>query len=250
MKPSTLILSLLALVLSAIGSYAQNPSDILLESEKRARGETLKAEMVMQIIRPEWTREMSMKTWGKGTEYALVLVTGPARDKGTANLKREKELWNWMPSIDRSIKLPPSMMSQSWMGSDFTNDDIVREFSIVYDYDHTLLKDSVIEGRDCYKIQLVPKEEAAVVWGKVYLWVDKADYLQLRGEYYDEDGYLINVLQASDIKKFGNRNVPTRIEMIPIEEEGNKTVMIYNSMIFDEPIPDNFFTIQNMKRVR
>lgn len=244
------LIPLLFFLAFALGLQAQDATEIIRKSEERARGKSLQADITMQIIRPEWTREMSLKSWGKGTEYALVLVTAPARDKGTANLKREKELWNWVPSIDRTIKLPPSMMSQSWMGSDFTNDDMIREFSIVYDYRHKILGDSVIEGRNCYKIEMIPKEDAAVVWGKVYLWIDKLDLLQMRGEYYDEDGALINVMQSSDIRQIGGRTIPTRMEMIPVEEKGHKTVLIYHNMVFDADIPDQFFTIQNMKKVR
>lgn len=250
MKTHKYLSSLLLFLALVFVAEAQDATEIIRKSEERARGKTLQAEITMQIIRPDWSREMSLKSWGKGTEYALVLVTAPARDKGTANLKREKELWNWLPSIDRTIKLPPSMMSQSWMGSDFTNDDMIREFSIVYDYNHKILGDSVIEGRTCYKIQMIPKEDAAVVWGKVHLFIDKQDLLQLRGEYFDEDGYLINVMQSSNIKQLGGRTIPTRMEMIPVEEEGHKTVLIYNNMVFDEEIPDQFFTIQNMKKVR
>ena len=234
----------------AFQAWGQDATQIIRESEERARGKSLQADFTMQIVRPDWSREMSLKSWGKGPDYALVLVTAPARDKGTANLKRQKELWNWVPSIDRTIKLPPSMMSQSWMGSDFTNDDIIREFSIVYDYTHKVLGSKVIEGRDCYQIEMIPKEDAAVVWGKVHLWIDKKDYLQLRGEYFDEDGDLVNVMQASDIRQLGGRTLPTRMEMIPVEKKGHKTVLIYNNMVFDADISDQFFTVQNMKRVR
>src|SRR5690606_1606609 len=98
--------------------------------------------------------------WGKGDELALILVTAPARDKGTAFLKRGNEIWNWQPSIDRTVKMPPSMMAQSWMGSDFTNDDLVKHSSVVNDFDHTLLGSETIEGRACHKIEMIPKESA------------------------------------------------------------------------------------------
>ena len=142
------------------------------------------------------------------------------------------------------------MMSQSWMGSDFTNEDLVRENSIITDYSHALLQDSVIDGRSCYKLQLIPKEDASVIWGKIHLWIDKQDYLQLRTEFYDEDMYLINVMQASEIKLMGGRTFATKLEMIPVEEEGQKTVMVYDNIIFDKKLPDSFFSQQNMKRVR
>lgn len=142
------------------------------------------------------------------------------------------------------------MMSQSWMGSDFTNNDLVQEVSIIDDYDHRVLKDSTVEGRSCWKIELIPHEDAAIVWGKIYSWVDKADYITLRSEFYDEDGYLINVMQSSNIRTMGGRTFATKLEMIPVEEDGHKTVMEYQSISFDGALSDDFFSVQNMKRVR
>ncbi|MEM8900203.1 MAG: outer membrane lipoprotein-sorting protein [Bacteroidota bacterium] len=231
--------------------HAQDALSIIKKAEEVRRGiESSQAEMTMTIVRPTWTREMKMKSWSKGDDYALILVTAPVRDKGTTNLKRQKEIWTWLPRVERTVKLPPSMMSQSWMGSDFTNEDLVRENSIITDYSHTMLQDSVIAGRNCYKLQLVPKEDASVIWGKIHLWIDKKDYLQLRTEFFDEDMYLINVMQASEIKQMGGRTFATKLEMIPVEEEGQKTVMVYENIIFDKKLPDSFFSQQNMKRVR
>ena len=239
------------IMLFAMPAFAQDAKEIIRESEKRFRGiKSLEAEITMTIVRPKWTREMSMKSWSKGDDYALILVTGPERDKGTTNLKRGREVWSWMPRIERSIKLPPSMMSQAWMGSDFTNDDLVREFSIVEDYSHELGEDSVIQGRTCWKIILTPNEDAAVVWGRVIMFVSQEDYLQLRSEFYDEEGYLVNVMQGSEIEERDGRKLVTKMEMIPVEEEGQKTVIKYGNMKFDKDIPDSFFSIQNMKRVR
>lgn len=241
----------MTLGLTPLLSLGQNPRQILQESENRRRGvESSYSEMTMEIIRPDWTRTMSLKSWSKGDDYALILVTAPARDKGTTTLKRGKEVWNWMPRIERTIKLPPSMMSQSWMGADITNEDLVREVSIVDDYTHTMLEDSVIEGRKCWKIRLVPKEGVAVVWGKIHLWVDQKDYLQMRTEFFDEDGYLVNVMQASQVKTMSGRPFATRLEVVPVEEKGHKTILTFDLVNFDEAIPETFFSVQNMKRVR
>ena len=166
------------------------------------------------------------------------------------SLKRDKEVWNWMPSIERTIKLPPSMMTQSWMGTDFTNDDLVKQSSIVTDYDHTLAQDTVIENYSCYKIIMTPKPDAAVVWGKIVIYIAKKEYLQLRAEYYDEDGYLINVMNGSKVKNLGGKLLPSEMEMIPVDKPGQKTVLIYNTLAFDVPIEDSFFTVQHMKTVR
>lgn len=238
------------LVVLTVPTFGQTAEEIIKKANDKMTGESNSSEMVMKIIRPDWTREIEIKSWAKGTEKSLVLITAPARDNGTAFLKREKELWNWQPTINRVIKMPPSMMMQSWMGSDFTNDDLVRESSIVEDYEHELLKDTVIQGRSAWKIALIPKENAPVVWGKIEAYIEKTDYLQLLFKYYDEDGYLVNTMVLSDIKNIGGRVIPTKMEMIPAENPDQKTMIIYENMQFDISIDDAFFSIQNMKRVR
>ena len=164
-------------------------------------------------------------------------------------MKRGKEIWNWVPSIERIIKLPPSMMMQNWMGTDFTNDDLVKQSSIVNDYTHKVLATETIEGYPCYKIEMIPNEDAAVVWGKVITWIDKKEYMQLKAEFYDEDGDLINKMIGKSPKLFSGKMLPSIMEMIPVEKKGQKTVMTYNSLEFDTPIDDSFFTTQNMKKV-
>ena len=228
---------------------AQDPTEIIRKADEKRRGDTGKASMTVTIVRPTWQREMSIKSWSKGTDYSLILITAPARDKGTVFLKREKEIWNWIPSIERTIKLPPSMMMQSWMGSDFTNDDLIKESSIVEDYEHKLVGDSVILGRPVYKIELIPKPDAPVVWGKIYTWVDKQDYMELRTEMYDEDGYMVNEVIFSDIKNLGGRLLPAKMEYIPQDKAGHKTVIEYQSVAYDIPIDESFFSLRNMKRV-
>ncbi|MDX1629928.1 MAG: outer membrane lipoprotein-sorting protein [Fulvivirga sp.] len=220
---------------------AQDPTEIIRKADEKRRGDTGKASMTVTIVRPTWQREMSIKSWSKGTDYSLILITAPARDKGTVFLKREKEIWNWIPSIERTIKLPPSMMMQSWMGSDFTNDDLIKESSIVEDYEHKLVGDSVILGRPVYKIELIPKPDAPVVWGKIYTWVDKQDYMELRTEMYDEDGYMVNEVIFSDIKNLGGRLLPAKMEYIPQDKAGHKTVIEYQSVAYDIPIDESFF---------
>jgi len=205
-----------AMLLIAITANAQDAKEIVRKADEKARGNSSRGELTMKIVRPSWTREMSLKIWSKGTDLALVLVTAPARDKGTASLKRKKEIWNWQPSIDRVIKLPPSMMMQSWMGSDFTNDDLVKESSIVNDYTQKIIKDSTIDGRPCWKIELTPKPDAPVVWGKVYTWIDKKDYIEMRNEFYDEDGQLVNTMLSSGIKLMGGEMLASHMEMIPV----------------------------------
>jgi len=231
-------------------AFSQSAEEIVKKADEKMQGKSNRGTMTMTIVRPKWTREVTMKTWGKGTEYSLVLITAPARDKGMGTLKRQKELWNWQPSIDRIIKLPPSMMMQSWMGSDFTNDDLVNQSAMVTDYTYELLGDTLIGTYDTWKVALIPKEETAVVWGKIEAYITKAEYYQMMFKYYDEDEYLVNTMIMSEIKKMGNRLIPTKMEMIPAENPDQKTVLTYSNFEFDIELDDSFFSIQNLKRLR
>ena len=243
--------SLLAVfVLSINFVNAQDAAEIIRRAEDKLRGASSYSEMKMTVVRPDWSREVTLKSWSVGTEKSLILITGPARDKGVAFLKRDQEIWNWQPTIDRSIKMPPSMMMQSWMGSDFTNDDLVRESSILQDYNHRILGEEMIGDRKCWKIELKPKAEAAVVWGKIQMWIDKTDYLQLKTTFYDEDDYLVNTMQGKAIKQLGGKLLPSIMEVIPAEEEGHKTILEYITLDFNVNLKDDFFSVQNMKRVR
>ena len=230
---------------------AQTAREIIKKADEKMRGtESAITEMTITIVRPKWSREMTLKTWSKGEELSLSLIKSPAKEKGITFLKRHKEIWNWMPAIERTIKLPPSMMMQSWMGTDFTNDDLVRESSTLNDYDQKLVGDSTILGRKCWKIQLDPLPDAPVVWGKIIAFVEQTDYIQLRAEMYDEDGFLINTMNSSDIKEMGGKMLAAKMEMIPEEKPGNKTVMQITSIEFDKPMEDSFFSTSNMKRIK
>ncbi len=251
MKRQFLILTSLLLVLSSSPGRAQDAKEIVSKANEKFNGEkTSVGTLSMTIVRPTWERTISFKNWTKGTEYALTLITSPARDKGQTFLKRGTEMWTWTPSISRLTKLPPSLMSQGWMGSDYTNDDILKESSVVDDYTHKIIGEEEIEGRMCYKIKMVAKEDAAVIWGHQIRWIDKKDYLFLRSELYDEDGYLIRTELGSEIKMLDGRLLPTRLELVPAEEEGFKTIVIFESLEFNRSIEDSFFSQQNMKRVR
>ena len=244
------IISIASLILFSSFSLEDDGKEILRKADAKLRGTTAITEMSIKIVRPSWTREMTMKSWSKGSNMAMVLLTSPIKEKGIVFLKRDKEIWNWIPNIDRNIKLPPSMMGQSWMGTDFTNDDLVKESSMINDYVHKLMTDETVEGRLCWKIEMIPLPDAAVVWGKVYTWIDKEEYMQLRTEFYDEDDILVSTMNASEVKTLGGKLLPTKLVMEPQEEKGKKTIMTYHSMEFDKPLEDRFFTTQNMKRVR
>jgi outer membrane lipoprotein-sorting protein len=240
------------LCLSALlpGLFAQDATEIIRRADQKMRGESSYSELQMTIERPDWSREVTMKSWSLGDELALILITGPARDRGTAFLKRDREIWNWQPTIDRTIKMPPSMMMQSWMGSDFTNDDLVRESSIVVDYEHNLLGEEEVDGRPCWKIELIPKPEAAVVWGRIISWIDQEEYMQLKTEFYDEDDYLVNTMLGKEVKEMDGKVLPSRLEIIPEEEPGHRTILEYLTLDFGIDVNESFFSVQNMKRVR
>ena len=233
-------------------TVAAQPSakDIVAKADAKMRGESSYQELTMTIVRPTWQRTIAMKTWSKGKDYALIKITAPAKDKDSGYLKRKNELWNWRPSIDRMIKMSSSVMGQSWMDSDFTNDDVVRESSIVNDYTQKLLGEEKIREFDCYKIELMPHANAAVVWGKIVVWIDKAGYNIVRSENYDETMDLVQISEGFDLKTFGDRSVLSRTEVTPVSKKGNKTIMVINKAQFNNAIADSFFSQQNLKTLK
>ncbi|MGR5170037.1 outer membrane lipoprotein-sorting protein [Vibrio owensii] len=245
----TALLSLLCWSIS-FTAVAESAFDIVQKSDEAMRGDSSYTESTMEIIRPDWTRSMTMKSWTKGTDLSLVLVTAPAKDKGSASLKRQREMWNWVPSIERVIKIAPSMLSQSWMGSDFTNDDLINQSSIVVDYQHELKGEDVFDGDKVWVIDAVAKPDAPVVWSKVTLWISKSTYLQRKVEFYDEFDERVNVMMTYDVKELGGRKLATRMEMQPLDKPENKTVLITHQAQFDFDIDDSFFSQQQMKSLR
>lgn len=236
--------------ITSVHLWGQSASEVVQKAYNHERGASSFAEMSILVNRPKWTRELSLKVWSKGTDLAMVLVTAPAREKGVVYLKRKKEVWNWIPAIERNIKLPPSMMAQSWMGTDFTNDDLVKEASIVEDYTHFFEKDTTVLGRSCYRIRMVPKQNAGIVWGKVVLAVDKKDYMVLSASYFDDDHSLASELRAKEVALLGGRLLPSVVEMVPANKKGHSTIMSYKSLVFDIPIKPDFFTTSNMQSVK
>jgi len=250
MKKITTLFTLILLAGNTVAFSQQlTAKQIIEKADNLQRGKTSFSTFSMTIVRPKWSRTIEMKNWSKGRDFAMTYITAPAKDKGQVFLKRKTEMWNWVPSISRMIKIPPSMMSQGWMGSDYTNDDILKESSIVVDYNQKIVGEEKINGTDCYKIELIPKEEAAVVWGKVIKWISKKEYWQLKTEYFDEDNELIRTELASEIKQFSDRKLPSRLEIIPADKPGHKTEVVIKSAKFNIKLDDGFFSQQNMKRV-
>lgn len=224
--------------------------EIIKRANDNKFGNSSEATMEMTIVRPKWSRSITMKNWTLEREYSMVLITAPAKEKGQVFLKRETEMWNWIPSISRMIKLPPSMMSQGWMSSDYTNDDMVNEGALVNEFTHKLIREEQFENLNCYVIESIPHEDSDVIWGKKITWVSKETFLPLKSESYDEEMYLVKTETASDIKKMGGKNIPTIYTIIPEDEPGQKTILEIKAIVFDNKIDESFFTQQNMKRVR
>lgn len=245
-------LKLTFLFLCASGSlHAQNANEIVKKANDKVQGEESSySTMTMKIVRPTWDREITFKSWTLGTKYSMVYITAPAKEKGQVFLKRDREMWNWNPSISRMIKLPPSMLSQGWMGSDFTNDDLLNQSSIVVDYKHEIVGSENISNTDCYKIELIPHEDAPVVWGKIEMWISKDEYLIMKALYYDEDEYLVKTEAVNKTGIMDGRMIATVMELIPADEEGHKTIITMDDVKFNTKIEQAFFSQQNMKRVR
>lgn len=249
----TFLVGLFLLLLPAAGQAQElTATEIVQRAQDKANGLSSQGIMKMTIVRPGWSREVTMKSWSLGTEFYMIYITSPAKDAGQVFLKRYNDMWNWMPSINRMIKIPPSMMGQSWMGSDFTNDDLVKMNSMVDDYEHEIIGNEIIDGYDCHIIEFTPKPEAAVVWGKILAWISKDDFYELKAEYYDEDDVLVNTMEASDIKFMGDRSLPSSMVMIPMNsgKEGNETRLVLTEMQFNVDMEEDFFSQQNMKMIR
>ena len=244
---------LLIVVLPAI--HAQDTKltakEVVQKSFNLFLGKSSFSVMKMTIVRPTWQRTISMQSWSLGEDYYITYITAPARDKGQVFLKSENDMWNYVPAINRTIKIPPSMMMQSWMGSDFTNNDLMKQKSIITDYSHAFKESEIFDGYDCYVVELKPLPQAAVVWGKILMWIDKQHLITHKVEYYDTHGKLIKTEKASNIKKMGGRLLPAHMEMISNIKQGNKTVIDIERQEFNvKGINKSFFTIQNMKRLR
>jgi outer membrane lipoprotein-sorting protein len=228
---------------------ALTPDEIVEKTEQLMRGDTNYMVMEMTVIQPDWERTTEMKSWQKGKTEGFIRVLSPKKDKGTGYLKLGYNLWMYVPEEDFTMKIPPSMMLESFMGSDFTYDDLVKESSISDDYDALFAGEGeyVIDGDDCYAIKLLPYEDAPVVWGKIKMWIRKSDYVPLRYEYYDDDGEYQLAMKMTDIEWIGDRNFPTKWTMINKQEKGHKTIIVVKEVEFNISIDDSMFTKRNLE---
>jgi len=249
---STLILILLLLIFAPSGVSAQEPDATTIIEKMTAAmyGDSSYAEMVMRIERPRYTREIALRAWTKDRNYSLIFITAPARDRGTVYLMRDRDIWTYDPRIDRITRLPSSMLAQSWMGSDFSNDDLIRDSDPVRDYHHQLLHKEAYQGDETYVIDMIPRPDTPIVWGRVRVWVSSTNYLQLRAEHYDQRDDLVNTMTFEQIARFGERYVPTRVTVIPADKQHERTVLTYQDVSFDIEIDDDFFSRATMQRLR
>ena len=232
-------------------SFAQESArDIMERVDRLLRGDSSHGVATMEVVTEHWERRITMELWSLGTDYSLVRIQAPVKEAGTATLMADDDIWNYLPKVDRTIKVPVSMMAGSWMGSHFTNDDLVKESQIVEDYDIEIAFDGEREGTAVWEFRLTPKTDAAVVWGHVEFQVRQSDTMPLWARYYDEDGGLARTMRYTEFENLGGRTVPFVMEMQPEDKPGERTTVRYQELEFDIDIDRSFFSLQNLKRLR
>ena len=246
----TQLLNASLLVLLSSPLQAQTAREIIDRVDRLLRGESSRGRITMEITTEHWSRSLDMEVWSLGVEHSLVRVQSPAREAGTATLKAGQEVWNYLPRVDRTIKVPPSLMMGSWMGSHFTNDDLVKESRIVDDYDFEISFEGEREGVEVWEFQLTPRPEAPVVWGRIDEQVRKADLMPTWVRYYDEDGGLVRTMTFSGYRTMGDRLVPASMLVIPADKPEEHTVLTYHELDFGISLDENFFSLRNLRARR
>ena len=246
------ILARRALLLAALTpapAAAQTDPEVLAiidEVDRLMRGESSTGRMRMEIDTQNWSRSLEMRVWSLGTEHSLIRVESPPREAGTATLKVENEVWNYLPRADRTIRIPPSMMLGSWMGSHFTNDDLVKESRIIEDYDIVISFEGARDGDEVWEFTLTPKPEAPVIWGRIEQAIRKRDRMPLWARYFDEDGTLSRTITFSDFGPMGGRTVPARTIIEPADGD-ERTVVTYLELEFDIDVDEGFFSLRDLR---
>jgi outer membrane lipoprotein-sorting protein len=225
----------------------QSAREIVDEVDRLLRGESSRGRFTMEIVTEHWSRALEIRVWSLGTEYALARVLAPAREAGTATLKIDQEVWNYLPRVDRTIKVPPSLMMGAWMGSHFTNDDLVKDSRLIEDYDIAIDFEGARDGVEVWEFALEPKPEAPVVWGRIVMQVRKRDRMPTWARYYDERGRLERTVTLSDYRIMGGRLVPARMDVVPADEPGERTTMHYEELEFDVGLTPDFFSLRNLR---
>jgi len=245
---TTTILSVLSLMIILQGlsntAMALDVQSLIREVERQYMGTSSRALTTMQVKTSHWERTVEMEAWSLERDYYLVRILEPAKERGVATLKRYREVWNYLPKVDRVIKVPPSMMGGSWMGSHITNDDLVKANHIDEEYDLRLLE----ETETHYVVECLPKPEAAVVWGKIIYRVRKAPRVPEQVDYFDEEMVRVREIHFDDIQQIGDRIVPLRLTVLPLEKPGEMTVLHYSELHYDLPLDETFFSLRNLKQ--
>lgn len=217
-----------------------DPHVLIEEAIRYWRGTSSYVEASMKIHRPDWERAMSFEGWTKGEDRSLVRFTAPAKDAGNATLVQDREMWSYSPRINRTIKIPPSMMSQSWMGSDFSHEDLSKQRDIIDRFSHRLVEVSQVDGKKVYTIESIPHEDAAVVWGKEIIKV-RQDYIILERSFFDQDMKLVKTLHASDFRRSGAKTYARIARMNNAEKPDEWTEVVYDKIEFDLAVDDALF---------
>ena len=225
-----------------------NPKEILDKVDDLFRGRSSHGRMTMAIATAHWSRALTLEFWSEGKEKSLVRILAPKKEQGTATLRVDRDIWNYLPKTRRTIKLPSSMMSASWMGSHFTNDDLVKESRMADDFTFEVSFQGERDGENILEITCLPKPEAAVVWGKVLVKVRRADYMPLELKYFDEDMVLARTMSFTDIGPLGDRTLPRVTTMIPQDKPNEKTEIRYLDMTFNLDLPADTFSLRSLRK--
>lgn len=245
MKKVVVVMVLVFLLGVISKAYAVTPEEVIVKMDKLLRGKTNISKATMIITKPEWQRSSTMISYMKGDKRTFIRFLSPAKDRGTSFLKIDYNLWMYLPSVEKVIRIPPAMMMQDFMGSDFSNDDLVKESSIVKDYTHKITQ----ETETTYVLDSIPKPNAPVVYGKLRTWILKNSFIPVKEEFYSDRLELVKVMYFSKIKKMGGRLLPTHWKMVSVKKKGSQTELILESAEFDVPISENIFTKENLTRI-
>lgn len=240
LRPVVILLTLMLLPSVAL------PLDLrqlIREVEDQHMGRSSFAEMHMEVSTEHWQRTTLMEAWSLRRDYFLVRILEPAKEKGVATLKIDKEVWNYLPKVDRTIKVPPSMMGGSWMGSHITNNDLVKAAHIDEDYDFNLLA----EDETSWTIEALPKPEAAVIWGKIVYLLEKARRVPNEIRYFDEEMVEVRRIRFERVEAIDDRFVPMHMVVEPLDKPQERTVLDYRRLRFDVPLEESFFSLRNLK---
>jgi len=255
MRKPIMIFFALVLLLTFLASPSLSQKDaeeneaekIVKKIDGLYRASTSEALVEMEIITPHWQRTLKMKTWSMGMNKTFIRILEPKKERGIATLRIENEMWNFLPKINKVMKIPPSMMMSSWMGSDLTNDDLVKEFTFFESYHFEMTTPENPEEGTIY-VKCIPKEGLPIVWGHIVIAVREQGYLPLWQKYYDEKGKLMREALFKEIKAFGKREIPSIMEFIPKTKEGHKTVLRYLEATFDTKIDEETFSLRNLRK--